>query len=553
MIGASRRCVRRAAELWEPLAQVVDAVGWWVPTADAYVVAEADPTRRGEVATPLEDATQAALLNAVLHASLLPDRSGVPEGAVPYLVPIFAPIATQVRGRGPAAWATQALALAATVDGVPLGELGTLPSVTAGERQTVVLSRPPSRHKVVETGSLTISVGVGPGPLPVLRWVDAEGRDRSSELAPGAPVPPGAPSWAASVVFSGDLRPLGQRELSLCFGVTSDLGRRASARLLAQFRPLVAGRLRNHELSNEACVRQGGLSSGLEDRSSDLFECLLHHVRNYVDKALREEGEYARELFSYVLACIKPAHLRSDLHYQPRTGHQSHVGDSVGVSELVAGLRRHARIHELTDAAEARAHHAVHWVLARHLQRDLTAGRIDVADLWAMWERGDLPNGVRIPSMAMWDAAVGHQVEHVPLFVPDDEDGVPAENLRDDEPPLPAGVSNRSVLDPGEEDLDLLLRPRDDAGFLALTSRVAARIAQEEPEAWEEALGEHRAVPKLLHDVLAPFAGGGPVRDGAARLYDLCTDHGRWRPTEELLAVWEAARSARLAEADAIA
>jgi hypothetical protein len=520
--------------LWDPLREVIEALGTWRPTEDQYQIGWADTARRGRATPTLDKADEAGLLNGILYASLLPDRADLDPGDVPFLVPVFVPLRyrrTRVAG-------AEVLALSVAVDGVPLDDLDGLPVLRAGatERQEVTLAIASSRGKRLEDGTLTLSVGFGAGPSPVVTWPAADGTVERLVLDPGVRLPTGAPSWVRYVQVRTDLAPLSQRDLSLCYGVTSDLAGRATARLLAQFRPMVAGRMRYHSLANEENIRHGGTACTDDDRRNDLYECLLLHVRSYVAKALREDGSYDRDLFAYVSGCFKPAAARVMLGYGPRTGHQDQTGESAKVSELVGSLRQHAAIYRLTDPEMARAHHAVHWVLARRLHDRLASGELAMDDLWAMWDRGDLPRGVTIPDAAAWDTAIGHQVTHVPLDPSSDDDN---EALADVIPLPGAATATRTTPLLLEPELDLLTEPTEVTGFFAITSRVAAQLAAEEPEVWAEAVGQGRAVNRLLRTVMEPFADGVTPRQAAARLYDSCTVGTSWRTGNDLITAWQ--------------
>jgi hypothetical protein len=440
--------------------------------------------------------------------------------------------------------AREVLALDVTIDGTPLAELPHLPVLRAGDtgRHTVALTMRSTRGKVLEEGTLTFSVGFGDGPPPVLEWSSATGATRRLELATGTAVPEDAPSWARTVTMRTALRPLAARDLSVCFAVTSELAQRATARLLAQFRPMLAGRMKHHDVVNAENVRVGGTACSEEDRRNDLYECLLLHVRSYVTKAVRDQGTYDRDLFAYVTGCFKPAAFRALLAYGPRTGHQDETGRSQNVSEAVGALRQHAAIHRITDPVAARSHHAVHWVLARRFSAELANGEMTLADLEAMWAQGDLPEGVRVPDAAAWELAVGHEACHVPFdAASDDDDAVLGEVLGADVVPLPGGSARRPAR-LTDADLDLLVDPSDDAvetcGFFAITSAVATRLAEEEPELWLRAVGDGRGAARLVRRVVAPFASGPSGADAAARLHDSCTVGRRWLVGNDLFEAW---------------
>jgi hypothetical protein len=545
MIGSTRRSAVRAAQVWAPLGPVITATRGWVPTPEAFRVADADRSKPGPPVERLTPTAQAALLNAVLYGRLLPDRAIVGPGQVPYPIPVFAPVrtwSTSPSRRG--ATEVQVLPLAVTVDGVSLAELGCLPVLERGTRHTVVIAREPSRHKVLETGRVTVSVGVGPGPAAILEWTGTDGSTRRAEVRSGAAVPSDAPGWMESVLFDGRVIRPTARDLSVCFAMASELAGRATTRLLAQLRPLVAAHLRRQPLRGFEITRVGGTPSSVDDRANDLFECLVQHVRHYVDKAVRDEGEYVRELFPYVLACFKPAVARSELAYLPRTGHQSCEGVSVRVSELSAALRRHAAINRLEAPAAARDHHAVHWVLARRFRKELDRGDLTMADITEMWERRQVPRGVRIPELATWQQAIGHESEHVPIDEQDGQEPAPAEAIEDGLAHVHGGARNRPAPTPDEDDLEILLDPAG-TGFFALSSYVASRLELEEPDAWKQAVRHHRAVSKLLRTVLEPFTPASGRADAASLLYDACTVDGAWVSRDEIVARWEQARLAR--------
>jgi len=551
MIGATKRSADRARMFWEPLGEVIDALGSWQPTADQLAVAPADSTRRGRPPRRLPKEAEAALLNGVLHASLLPDRASLAPGDVPFVVPVFVPTSFTRQLNEGSVSAVEVLALSVRVDGVPLAELDGLPVIPrVGPRREVTFTMKSTERKVVEDGVLTLSVGFGAGPPSMLSWTSRDGTARRFVLDGRDALPPDAPSWAGRIRVRSAMAPLSPRELSLCYAVASDLGGRATARLLTHFKPMVAGRMRRHAAANLDNVRAGGTPCTEDDRLSDLYECLLLHIRSYVAKAVREDGTYTRDLFAYVTSCFKPAAARAMLTYGPRTGRQDVTGESTRVSELVGSLRQHAAIYRLTDPEAARAHHAVHWILARRFKAQLDTGEMTMDDLWSMWERGVLPPTLRIPEPAMWDVAIGHRVEvtHLPTTAGGSADpGADLDSLSAEEVSLPGAASGevrsgRRRPAVAAADLELLVHPDPsvvrDHGFFAITAEVAARLAEEAPHVWDKAVGEGRGAALLLRHVMAPFATGATQSQAAARLHDSCTVEGRWLCGPRLLEAW---------------